>query len=173
MAGICCQGTISREEQGMGQIRKIGMTSQKGKKWIEKARICLIRKNRKEEEGGRNGIDDAGRAELVGGVDGFQQAGAGMHQFVVVAQQGSEGQPKEETYLKAIRLHDVLEFPDVDREPASQQKDEDVVENPVIQAVGKERLQQGILRKIGYEVVEGGIEAGEIVEADLTQQEKQ
>lgn len=69
--------------------------------------------------------------------------------------------------------HGIQKLLEVDGEPSAQQEDEDVVENPIIQAVGQEGLQQGILWKIRDEVIEGSVETGNVVESDLEKEETQ
>lgn len=94
MPGTGDERTVSREEQGMGQIRKIGVTSQKREEGIEKRGIALEGEHGEEEDGGGNGVDDTGGTELMSGVDGFQERRAGRDEVVIVAHEGGEG--KEE-----------------------------------------------------------------------------
>ena len=163
--------TVYREENRVGQIGKIRMTSQEREKRVECGGIPLESKDGEKEYGGRNSVENASRTELMCGENCLQQGGTREYQVVVVTQQEGKGQPEAAANDRTIFLHKIPEFITVDGKPSSQQEDEEVVKHPIVQTIEKERLQQGILRKVGNEVIKGSVEAGKVIKGDLKEEQ--
>ena len=156
----------------MCQVGKIGMTAQKGKQRVEEGRIFLVSEQSEEEDGGTYGIKNACRAELMRTIDALQQGRAGIDELVVVAQQREEGDPEKNTDPHAIFLHECMELIYMHGQPSAEKEDEDVMEHPIIQAIGKEGFEEGIVGEIGDIVIEGRAETGNIVERNLEQEQQ-
>ena len=121
-----------REEQWMGEIGKIRMTSQKGEKRIQRGGIFLIGEHREKENGGAKSVKDTKGAKLVRGVDGAKQGIAGKDKMVVIPKEQCHGEPEETANGGATLLHELLELSDMNGQPAAQEEDEDVVKHPIV-----------------------------------------
>ena len=143
------------------------------KERVKAGRVVLVGENRKEEHRSSNCVEDTGRTQLMRGIDRFhRRIAGGKDQLVVVSQERGETAPEEDGNTQPVVAHEVHEGSDVNGQPPTQNKDEDVVEHPVVQTVHKERFKPGAIRKAIDEDVEAHAEAGPVVKRKLCDEQQ-
>lgn len=77
-----------RDEERMHEVREVGMASELMQNGVQPLRIPLVREDREEEQRRGNRVEDAGRAQLMGRVDGLERRVAvHVEQLVIEGQQ--------------------------------------------------------------------------------------
>lgn len=157
-----------RDEERMHEVSKVGMASELMQDGIEPAGIFLVRENREEEDARRQRVEKAGRAQLMGRVDGLKRRVARfVNQLVVISEQPEKRRPEKHRDGAAVLTHERLEFLDMDRQIAAEYEDKHVMDNPVIQAVHEEWLEPRVVGQAVNEGVERHGKARPVVKGNL------
>lgn len=173
MAALLEQRGCVGDEERVDEVGEVGVAAELVQDGIEPAWVLLVREDREEEDRAGQRVEEARRAQLMGRVDGLERRVARLEdQLVVVGEEPDERGPEEHRDGAPVFLHEALEFLDVHRKIAAEHEDEDVVNDPVVEAVHEEWLEQGVVGQRVDERVERHGEARPVVEAQLRDEEQ-